>query len=400
MATGPNIIRRIEVIEEGGHHGGAWKVAYADFMTAMMAFFLLMWILSSADEQKLRGIAEYFSETTMPGGTGLLNGATIGPNGTLSASNGATIARGSELGKIGQAQPLLWEVKDGTASQIPSRNSSLKKDGSHSDPANGTNIAPAQPLKKAKTGTSTAHPNNARNLNTAASHAEDDKRFDALQADIMQAMQQSQNLRPLMKNIIFARTPEGLRIQIVDQDGKPMFANGSAKLNGNAALLMSHLGHSLAALPNSMVITGHTDSSQFADTATYDNWDLSADRANGVRRILVGAGVPQTRVTRVSGMADTQLLLADKPDDPANRRITVLLAYKAPNQSTAAPAAKITAASDHAATTQVQPSHKAQTADNRQNAKVEKMAAIQQTSGFDPTKLNAAMFENLRSALQ
>ena len=110
----PKIFKKIEVVEGGGHHGGGWKVAYADFMTAMMAFFLLMWILASSDEQKLRGIAEYFTTATLPGGSGVLDGATLGPPGTLTASNGNVVARGSELGKNDATPVSQWEVKDVT----------------------------------------------------------------------------------------------------------------------------------------------------------------------------------------------------------------------------------------------------------------------------------------------
>ena len=117
--TQPKIFKKVEVIEGGGHHGGGWKVAYADFMTAMMAFFLLMWILASADEQKLRGIAEYFTNATLPGGTGVLDGATLGPPGTLTASNGSVVARGSELGNMDDPTPANWEINDTTASTDP-----------------------------------------------------------------------------------------------------------------------------------------------------------------------------------------------------------------------------------------------------------------------------------------
>ena len=136
-AKGQTIIKKIEVVEGHGHHGGAWKVAYADFMTAMMAFFLLMWILSSSDEQKLRGIAEYFTDATMPGGSGVLDGATLGPPGTLNASNGATVARGSDRGEVDDPSPASWEVMDVTQTARPDDTSRGTTLGDHQNPAGG-----------------------------------------------------------------------------------------------------------------------------------------------------------------------------------------------------------------------------------------------------------------------
>ncbi|MFC6587716.1 flagellar motor protein MotB [Sulfitobacter pacificus] len=133
--TQPKIFKKYEIVEGGGHHGGGWKVAYADFMTAMMAFFLLMWILASSDEQKLRGIAEYFTNATMPGGIGLLDGSTLGPPGTLTASNGSVVARGSELGKIDDPAPARWEVRDTTVTSDPSEKVPGTREGAHEAPA-------------------------------------------------------------------------------------------------------------------------------------------------------------------------------------------------------------------------------------------------------------------------
>lgn len=324
-----SVVRKLEIVEEGGHHGGAWKVAYADFMTAMMAFFLLMWILSSSDEQKLRGIAEYFTNATQPGGSGVLDGATLGPRGTLNASNGSIVARGSELGKIDDPSPSRWEVRDMTNEPLGdgvaqaaagpdvkrkiAKNPGDKKD----DNAPSTDIKERANIKTA-----------AVDAATPSDHSADDASFSELENEIMQAIQENPDLAPLAKNIIFERTPEGLRIQLIDQEGKPMFDRGGARPRQDALILMEKLGKSLARLPNEIVITGHTDAVPFADSSTYDNWDLSTDRANAMRRVLVRSGVSAERFTRVIGKADTEPLVTDDPNDPSNRRIAVLLRYQ------------------------------------------------------------------------
>jgi chemotaxis protein MotB len=326
-----NIIRKIEVIEGGGHHGGAWKVAYADFMTAMMAFFLLMWILSSADEQKLRGVAEYFTNATMPGGSGVLDGATLGPPGILSASNGTVVARGSENGPVDDPSPAQWEVRDVTATPDPQQLVRGTTKGTNENPATGAaakeydaeTLADAQG-ERAGTGSGESSADTAQDaLNKA-----DQNQFDNIQAEIMQAMQDNPDLRPLQKNVIFERTVEGLRIQLIDQEGKPMFSSGSPKMVKAAHTLVEKLGTSLAGLPNSLVITGHTDSVPFTNRKSYDNWDLSTDRANATRRVLAQSGVEPGRIVRVSGKADTELLVPESPEDPTNRRITLLLQYR------------------------------------------------------------------------
>ncbi len=334
--TRPSIIRKVEITEESGHHGGAWKVAYADFMTAMMAFFLLLWILSSADEQKLRGIAEYFTNATMPNGSGLLDGATFGPPGTLNASRGSVVARGMTFGEIDDPSPAKWEVMDVTATADPEETVQGTYEGVHDNPAGGApeQVAPREPGTQSAGGAGNTPdsdaPMNAAAAQAQALHAADSAEFDALQSELRQAMQENPELKPLEKNVIFERTPDGLRIQVVDQQGQPMFATGSAEMRGATLELMEKLGESLAKMPNAMVISGHTDAVPFTNRKAYDNWDLSSDRANAMRRVLLQAGVEQSRITRVSGMADTELLVPENPLDPSNRRITVLLEYRKP----------------------------------------------------------------------
>ncbi len=328
------IIRRIEDSSHDAHHGGAWKVAYADFMTAMMAFFLLLWILSSSDEQKLKGIAEYFTDATQPGGTGVLDGASIGPPGILNATNGVVLARGSEVDEQTQTLTAKWEVRDvtgkadaagiaGTDTQLDSvgKDAGQTVDAGH----DGSLVAMAQPDAQRSVKAEDAQ---GPKVLRGEDHSQDDLRFDQLEAELMQAMQDAPDLRPLKKNIVFEKTDTGLRILIVDQEGQPMFALGQTDMLAATKKLMTTLGEALAELPNELVISGHTDAVPFTRTANYDNWDLSSDRANEARRILVRAGVDADRLRSVSGKAHTEPLVADAPLDPSNRRISFLLQYQ------------------------------------------------------------------------
>ncbi|MFC6587717.1 OmpA family protein [Sulfitobacter pacificus] len=148
-------------------------------------------------------------------------------------------------------------------------------------------------------------------------------------------MQDNPDLDPLKQNVIFEQTPEGLHIQIIDQEGKPMFQSGRAEMAGATDVLLSNLGTSLASLPNPIVLSGHTDAIRFADSSKYDNWDLSSDRANATRRVFEASGVSRDRIIRVSGMADTQLLVPERPTDPSNRRISIMVRYQEPAQPSA-----------------------------------------------------------------
>lgn len=335
------IIKRIEDNDHDGHHGGAWKVAYADFMTAMMAFFLLLWILSSSDEQKLKGIAEYFTNATLPGGLGVLDGASIGPPGILNASNGVVMARGSEIDEQSQTLTVKWEVRDATSvgnlqvaqarDAIPSDEVNETADGILDKSAGDVSVDLSQ--SEAPLRSSLERGTDEKILETTPAvedlaHSEDDRRFAEFQSQIVQAMQANPDLRPLKENVIFQKSNDGLNVQIIDQEGQPMFASGSAKVLPAMQQLLGELARNLAQLPNQLMVTGHTDAIPFSSNSDYDNWDLSTDRANEARRILVNSGIRPERLSRVSGRADTDPLVADDPNNPSNRRITLFLEYE------------------------------------------------------------------------
>lgn len=320
----PIIIRRVEDAGDHAHHGGAWKVAYADFMTAMMAFFLLMWIVSNASKDQLNGLADYFTPAkvsmTAKGGVGALGGTTMGPKGVMNQSNGVSKPEGMDSGKPSkdakQAQPLPEATDAPKPAAAPEKAPVVVPDKSTPALKGSDSGSKDQKAGKVVTVTKTVDP-----------HAGDDARFKAVQQEITQAMNAAPDLKPLLKNVMFQKTPEGLQIQIVDQHGKAMFASGSAKVDGATLVLMQQLGKAIAGLPNKIRISGHTDAVPYADGANRDNWELSSERANAVRRVFLASGVAPDRVSRISGLADTDPLNAKDPLDPRNRRISVLLSY-------------------------------------------------------------------------
>ncbi|MFC2970518.1 flagellar motor protein MotB [Acidimangrovimonas pyrenivorans] len=308
----PVIIRKVEQVDEGGHHGGAWKVAYADFMTAMMAFFLMLWILSTASKEQLVGVANYFTPSavsmTSSGGTGALDGTTLGPKGTLNASNGITAPKGPDA----KAEKDRPEEPTADAKKAAAMLAAAALPEGQAKPAAKAPAPAAKP--------------DAATL-AAAAHALDDKRFAKVETEITQAMDSAPDLKPLLKNVLFQKSPDGLRIQIVDQKGRAMFASGSAKIEGKTLALMQGLARAIKTLPNDILISGHTDAVPYSDSTVHDNWELSSNRANATRRVFVEAGIDPKRITRISGLADTQPLKPENPLDPSNRRISVLLAY-------------------------------------------------------------------------
>ena len=306
------IIRKYDDATDHGHHGGAWKVAYADFMTAMMAFFLLLWIVGSTTKDQLNGIADYFTPAkvsmTAKGGIGALGGTALGPNGIMSGSNGMARPKGMEPARP-DPQPAPQPAPQPPAAR----------------PAPAAPAAPA-PTPEAKD--KPAAVVTVVKPVAVPEHQLDEARFRQVQQEIVSAMRAEPDLQPLLNNVQFRQTPEGLQIEVVDQAGRALFASGSAKIEGPTLLLMQKLARVIATLPNAIRISGHTDSVPFAEGAGHDNWDLSSERANATRRVLVSAGVTEGRITRISGVADTEPLKPEDPRDPSNRRITVLLAYQ------------------------------------------------------------------------
>ncbi len=271
-----------KVIKKGGHghHGGAWKIAYADFMTAMMAFFLLMWLLNSMSEKQLMGIADYFAPTSASisksGAGGMLGGKVIG-EGVLSSNNSS-------------------------AAFNPNLPPPTFNNGETDSPED----MDADALKKAQ-------------------EEQEQKQFEQTAEEIRNAVGGVSELQQLAKNLLIDNTPEGLRIQIVDQDGTAMFPSGSSRMNPNMRKLLGMVAQAIKGLPKKVAIAGHTDSTKYADPNGYGNWELSSDRALASRRVLVEMGFPAAQVQRVVGRADTDPLITSDINSPQNRRISIVL---------------------------------------------------------------------------
>jgi chemotaxis protein MotB len=292
----PIIIKRIKKIS-GGHHGGAWKVAYADFVTAMMAFFLLMWLINTTTPEQKRGVADFFAPASV----------------SKSQSGSGGILAGTALAKEGVRS-------SGSASVVEK----LSPDAPRVDRRDAQEVT--EPTSNGASGSANDVSEDA--LNRALSLREQ-AQFDQAEQSLRQAMQDMPDLAELSKHIIIEQTPEGLRIQLIDQDGRSMFESGSARPNERAERLLNAVAGVIERLPNRVAISGHTDSRASGD-ARYSNWELSADRANAARRTLTTSGLPVERIYNVAGKAGSEPLYADAPDLPGNRRISILLLREAP----------------------------------------------------------------------
>ncbi len=268
----PIIVKRVK---KGGHaaHGGAWKIAYADFVTAMMAFFLLMWLLGSTAKGELEGIASYFAnpvKVSLMGGPGTGNSSSILPGGgrDLSKSFGQM-----DSGEAERAAKMI-----------------------------GAQMARAELSRQ------------------------DQARIDALERKISTLIQNNPKLSEYGSQIHLEKTADGLHIQIVDQQNRPMFDTGSALVKPYMRDILREIGAALGDVENRIALAGHTDATPYGSGERgYSNWELSADRANASRRELVAGGLPDDKLRRVEGLASSRLLRQDAPTDPINRRISIVV---------------------------------------------------------------------------
>ena len=299
MADGEAVII-IKKIKKGGHghHGGAWKVAYADFVTAMMAFFLLMWLLNATTEVQKKGISAYFSPVavsmTSGGAGGLLGGRAI-------SSPGAAASRTSV-----PSVSLKLEPTTGASA------GDAKEEGGADDKSGSAEKSIEEAAKAFK------------EQQELAEKIESD-RFDQVEQQIRATIQQTPDLKELEKHLLIDRTPEGMRIQVIDREGRPMFASGSARLLPRTEKLIALVAAAIRFTPNKVRISGHTDSQPFRRKDGYSNWELSSDRAQASRRVLVDGGLTTERIASVEGRASRDPLLPEDTRSQRNRRISILL---------------------------------------------------------------------------
>ncbi|HSH71419.1 MAG TPA: flagellar motor protein MotB [Methylophilaceae bacterium] len=273
----PIIVKKIKK-SSGGHHGGAWKIAYADFVTAMMAFFLLMWLLGSTSKASLEGISEYFK---MPLKVALQGGTAVGASDTLIKGGG-----GKDLTKKqGQVKPVdgpkgkqkLVDIKDAK-----------------------------EALEKAEAA-----------------------RLEVLKEKIEKSIEDSPTLSKFKKQLLLDITTEGLRIQIVDEQNRPMFNSAKADLQPYAKQILQEIGRMLNGVTNKISLSGHTDAAPYSSgEKSYSNWELSSDRANASRRELIAGGMDETKLLRVVGLSSASLFDKENPLNPVNRRISIIVMNK------------------------------------------------------------------------
>ena len=270
----PIIVKRIKKTA-GGHHGGAWKIAYADFVTAMMAFFLLMWLLGSTSKGDLNGISEFFKtplKVAMAGGSG------SGESNSVIQGGGQDLSR--QDGQVRKAQ----EEQQRKSFDLNSAKAALER--------------------------------------------EEGKRLQALKARIEATIDANPLLKKYKNQLLLDITSEGLRIQIVDEQNRPMFALANANLQPDTKEILHAIGFVLNEVPNRIGLSGHTDSTPYMSDAGYSNWELSADRANASRRELVIGGMKEEKVLRVVGLGSAAHLDKLDPFNPINRRISIIVMNK------------------------------------------------------------------------
>ena len=265
----PIIVKKITVVA-GGHHGGAWKVAYADFVTAMMAFFLLLWILGATTEKQRKGIADYFTPTLVK---------------TREAS------AGSAAGLLGGSSLTDVDNYPHAAGQTGTKAMTIPRDATGGPKEGGTKI----------------------------------KRTARAKQSLEEKLQSSERLRKLAKQVRLIDTTQGVRIDLVDDADFAMFRLGTTVLTPDAAELLDVIAQAVGGNAAELTIRGHTDALPYRPGTYGNNWSLSAGRAEATRQALMRDGIPEDRFRRIEGVADKELLIPADPQDPRNRRISITL---------------------------------------------------------------------------
>ena len=286
------VIKKVMDDGHGGAHGGAWKIALADMMTAMMAFFLLMWLLGASNADQRKSIADYFKPTShsnvtmgkLAGSDGMFGGrSVIDPDGFPFSA--------TQTSALNMVTP---RSQGGPTENDPSPNGAdSKESGQDGDPG-----------KK-------------------SAEAADKANFDKMEKEIKEAMAKNPKLDKLKDQVQFARDKDGLRIEIIDKADFAMFGLGTTTMTPRAQALLGEVSKTLASMPNKVAIRGHTDSFQFANSDDRNNWSLSAERAEETRKIIEKKGIPGNRFAKIEGVADTAPYNPSDPKDPRNRRISI-----------------------------------------------------------------------------
>ncbi|WP_375396729.1 flagellar motor protein MotB [uncultured Sphingomonas sp.] len=281
----PRIIyKKVYVKGHGGHHGGAWKVAYADFVTAMMAFFLLLWILGATTEKQRKALADYFAPTLVE-----LKQNSAGSNGIFGGSS--ITDKDNYPNRAAQTGTRSMTVPIGATG--------------------GTQVGSGQ----------------KGSLKNQSLIEEDRKNFDAMKRQVEAAMASSK-MAKLANHVRFIQTRDGMRIDLVDDADYSMFALGTTQLVVEADTLIGMIATSIAGMQNPIMIRGHTDSLGYGNPLDMNNWMLSSGRAEATRRRLATGGIPEARFYRIEGVADREPMIEANPADPRNRRVSITLLWR------------------------------------------------------------------------
>ena len=283
----PIIVKRIK---KGGHghHGGAWKVAFADFAVAMMAFFMVMWLLGAVPTETLGGISDYFENVS------LTEGRSPVPSAGMNGPGGASTSM-IDMGG-------MMDIAKGEGDKINQQNKSDEE-------------------------TITDSESDAVKAAMKAEQAEK-QRLNELMKDMVDAIGKNKALSPFKDQLLLQVTAEGLQIQIVDKENRAMFDSGGAHIKNHMREILYEIAGFLGTVPNKISVSGHTDASAFTGREDYSNWELSADRANAARRALEEGGLARDKIGRVEGLAASRLFTKDDPFSPTNRRISILVMNK------------------------------------------------------------------------
>lgn len=310
----PIIIKKVKKASHEGHHGGSWKIAYADFVTAMMAFFLLMWLISSTSEEQKRGIANFFdpmsSEKSSGGSQGVMGGMTV------KEKEGVQDEASSRI-TLKPTPPVEKGQGGGHAGESKTQ---------EEDAANYAGLTEEE-KKKIEAQAEAQKDIESKLVQTATykNKAEEEKSFENISENIKSAIESAPELKELSQNINIEETKEGLRINIIDQNKQSMFPSGSSRMYKQMQDLLERVASAIKDAPNKIDIAGHTDAVPYSPTSMFTNWELSAERANATRRVLAQAAIPDSRFESVIGRADKELYDTSNPKSPNNRRISITL---------------------------------------------------------------------------
>jgi len=280
----PIIIKKFNKSGHAGHHGGAWKIAYADFVTAMMAFFLLLWLLNAVTQEQLEGISDYFSPITV----------SMSPNGSGDILSGTTITEEEAVQSLTARDEVTFDL----------------------------------PPPKAGTGGGEEEQINIEafsgNTNEEIRKNEENQ-FEKAKEELEETIAGIPQMKQLANSIMIDNTPEGLRIQLLDQDNLAIFPSGGSDMYMHSKKLLKVVSKVILKMPQKISISGHTDAVPFVSDSDYSNWELSADRANAARSELQRLDIPETRISHIVGKAATDPIMKNDPKNARNRRISIVL---------------------------------------------------------------------------